>query len=425
MSLREADRLAVMQALTDGQLRQREAATRLGVSVRHVKRLLRRFRESGAAGLISRKRGQPSNRKLPAAVREQALDWVRTRYPDFGPTLAAEMLGEHHELTVSRETLRRWMIDAGLWRAKAVRPVRVHQRRARRPRLGELIQIDGSPHDWFEGRADRCTLILFVDDATSRLMAGRFFPTETTAAYMTVLHEYLTRHGRPLALYSDRHSIFRVNRPGAEHRRTQLGRALDDLGIESICAHSAPAKGRVERANQTLQDRLVKAMRLAGIDGLDPANAFLPDYLEQHNRRFAVEPLDPCNEHLPLTLEADQLRRILAHQTPHRLTRNLTFCQDGREYQLLHVPGRGRRLRNKTVVLCQHLDGATTVLIDGKPHDHRVILDGARAPALADEKTLNARVDQTRKRPRTPRPAADHPWRRAFSPEAAEAGRQR
>jgi len=226
MSLAEVDRVSVMEGLVAGRLRQREAADRLGLSVLQVRRLLRRYRLDGSSGLISKRRGRrPSNRRLPAAVRESALALIRDRYADFGPTLAAETLAERHALTVSRETLRRWMIEDGLWRPKAARAAGVHPRRERRPRLGELVQIDGSPHDWFEGRAPRATLILFVDDATSRLMAGGFFEAETTAAYMTVMHDYLDRHGRPLAVYSDRHGIFQVNRAGAEHRVTQFGRA--------------------------------------------------------------------------------------------------------------------------------------------------------------------------------------------------------
>ena len=422
MSLSEVERVSVMEALAAGRLRQREAAERLGLGVRQVRRLLCAYRSDGPPGLVSRRRGRPSNRRLPEAVRESALALVRERYADFGPTLAAETLAERHALTVSRETLRRWMVDDGLWRAKAARPVRVHQRRERRPRLGELVQVDGSPHDWFEGRAPRATLILFVDDATSRLMAGGFFEAETTDAYLTVMRDYLRRHGRPRAVYSDRHGIFQVNRPGAEHRQTQFGRAMATLGIDSIRAQSAQAKGRVERANATLQDRLVKAMRLDAVSGLEAANAYLPGHLERHNERFAVEPAEPVDEHRPVAVSATALSRILSRQTTHRLSRNLTFRQDGVEYQLTHCRGQGRRLRNKTVVLCRHTDGRATVLVDDRPHRFRRFTEGRRAPALADDKTLNARVDQTRRQPRAPvRPASNHPWRQAAAVAAERA----
>ncbi len=410
MSVREAERAATMRELASGRLRQRQAARRLGVSVRQVKRLLRRYRQDGAAGLASRRRGRPSNRKLPDAVRERALALVAKHYSDFGPTLAAEMLRERHAIVIGCETLRRWMIHAGLWRARPQRSTAVQQRRARRPRRGELTQIDGSLHDWFEGRAERCSLIVFIDDATSRLMAARFFQAETTAAYMRVLGEYLARHGRPLALYSDRHSIFQVNRPSAAQRPTQFGRALEELGIESIRAHSAPAKGRVERAFQTLQDRLVKAMRLDGVSSIKAGNEYLAKFVERHNGRFAVAPREAADEHLEVPFDEVQLSRILSRRTEHRLSKNLTFRERGREYQLLD--SRRRRLHGRGAVLCEHLDGQTTVLVDGRAVEHRVFDDGARAPNIADDKTLESRVDAARQARRV-RPAADHPWRQA------------
>ncbi len=210
------------------------------------------------------------------------MNLVRRHYVDFSPTFAHEKLTEVHHLAFSVETLRQWMIAAGLWLAKSRKKARVHQRRPRRPCVGELVQIDGSPHDWFEERAERCTLLVFIDDATSRLMALRFVPAETTQAYMETLRACLDQHGRPVALYSDKHSIFRVNHPEHEGEVTPFSRALKTLDIEPIHAHTPQAKGRVERASQTLQDRLVKELRLRHINDMGQANAFLPEFIETY-----------------------------------------------------------------------------------------------------------------------------------------------
>jgi len=293
MSHKELDRLEIIQAVAGKQLKQLEAARRLGLSVRQVKRLVQRYRDEGAAGLVSRRRGRRANNALADGVRQAVLALVRKHYADFGPTLACEKLAERHGHLLSVETLRQWMIADGLWAPKRRRQARIHPRRPRRPCLGELVQIDGSPHDWFEGRGPRCTLIVFIDDATGRLMALRFAPAETTQAYMETLAQHLEQHGRPVALYSDKHSIFRVNRPDREGELTQFSRALKTLDIAPIHANSPQAKGRVERANQTLQDRLVKELRLRGIDDIDAANDFLPAFMADYNARFAVAPQTP------------------------------------------------------------------------------------------------------------------------------------
>jgi len=273
LSERELERLGVLERLRTGGLSQADAALALGLSTRQVRRLLRRLERTGLEGLRSLRRGRKPNNWIDAARREAAVALLRAHYPDFGPTLACQMLAERHGLVFSVETTRTLMREAGLWRAKR-RSVRFHPPRARRPRLGELVQIDGSPHDWFEGRAPRCTLLVFVDDATSRIQAARFVAAETTAAYLELVGEYIGRHGLPQALYSDRHSIFRVNASeSAKSSLTQFGRALAELGIEGICANSPQAKGRVERANGVLQDRLVKLMRLAGVASWEAGNA--------------------------------------------------------------------------------------------------------------------------------------------------------
>ena len=251
---------------------------------------------------------------------------------------------ERHGLAVSRETLRKWMSEEGLWRPKGRRKARIHQSRPRRARVGELVQVDGSPHDWFEGRGPACTLIVFVDDATSRLLALRFFASETTEAYMETLRGHLAEHGRPVALYSDRYSVFRVNRKDGEDAPTQFTRALLTLDIEPIHASTPQAKGRVERANLTLQDRLAKEMRLRGIGGMEAANAYLPEFMADYNRRFAVAPREAEDAHRPVPHSAGELALILCEHHVRKLTKNLTFQFERREHQLTGE-GKGYRLR--------------------------------------------------------------------------------
>ncbi len=242
LSIGELDRVSIIQDVIGKRLRQHQAARRLGLSVRQVKRLVRRYREFGAEGLVSGHRGKTPGNARSLSVRQAVLSLVRERYRDFGPTLASEKLLEIHGQSISREALRRWMIADGLWQPKSRRKARIHPRRVRRPCFGELVQIDGSPHDWFEGRAEPCTLIVFIDDATSRLLALRFVPAETTQAYLETLAQYLQQYGRPVALYSDKHSIFRVNHPQREGELTQFSRALKTLDIQAIHAHMSMPK---------------------------------------------------------------------------------------------------------------------------------------------------------------------------------------
>src|SRR3954467_12708819 len=234
MSKAELSRGDTLVRVGRGELPVAGAASLLGLSERQVFRLLARFRAEGASGLASRRRGRPSDRRLPDAVREAALAAVRERYPDFGPTLAAEKLAEAHDLRLSRETLRQWMAEAGLWVPRKARRGSVHQPRHRRDCLGELVQIDGCQHPWFEDRGPPCTLLVFVDDATSRLMHLRFVPAESAFAYMAATRTYIETHGKPVAFYSDKHGVFRVNHADAADGVTQFGRALAELAMDII-----------------------------------------------------------------------------------------------------------------------------------------------------------------------------------------------
>jgi hypothetical protein len=260
MSDGELARHEVLRDLDQRRLTTATATQLLGLERRQVFRLLRAYRAEGAAGLISKRRGRPSNRCTPEEVRTKALAIIRERYWDFGPTLAAEKLGELHGIVLGRETLRLWMIADGLWLDRKQRLKRVHQPRDRRECVGELVQIDGCEHWWFEDRGPQCTLLVFVDDATSRLMHVQFVESESTFAYFHATRAYLEAWGKPVTFYSDKHGVFRVNHEGATggDGMTQFGRALDALNIDIICANSSQAKGRVERAHKTLQDRLVR-----------------------------------------------------------------------------------------------------------------------------------------------------------------------
>ena len=420
LSMAEADRAVVIGQVAEKRLRQHEAADRLGLSVRQVKRLLARYRERGPAGLVSGHRGKVSNNALAGAVRRAAMELVRERYADFGPTFACEKLVEVHGHRLSVETLRKWMIAAGLWRAKARREVRVHQSRPRRACVGDLVQIDGSPHEWFEGRGPACTLIVYVDDATTRLLATGFFAGETTEAYMETTRAHLSAHGRPVAYYSDRYGVFRVNKKGREAEPTQFTRALKTLDIEAIHAHSPQAKGRVERANQTLQDRLVKEMRLRGIDGMEAGNAYLPEFMADFNRRFAVAPRNPQDAHREVLHDAAELDLIFREHHGRKLTKNLTIRFECREYQ---VTGRGKgyRLRGAAVTVCKAFNGSVTVLHKGRELAVRLLAEGEEAVAVQDEKTVRRRVDRAKAEQQSRpayKPAPDHPWRRALKPGA-------
>ncbi len=423
MTMREVDRLGVIREVAGKRLRQREGGERMGLSVRQVKRLLRRYRELGARGLISGHRGRKANNAIAPEVRAEILGVVRERYEDFSPTLAWEKLREVHGYGVSVETLRKWMAEEGLWRSRKRRGMRVHQSRPRRPALGELVQIDGSPHRWFEDRGRYCTLIVFIDDATSRLMALRFAEAETTEAYLRTLRGYLDQYGRPVALYSDKHSIFRVNQQDREGELTQFTRALKTLDIQPIHANTPQAKGRVERANETLQDRLVKELRLGGIDSIDQANAFLPEYMADHNRRFARPPHNPQDAHRRVLHDAASLDLILSLHSTRKLSRNLTLRYQNREYQILNQ-GKGYRLRSSPVTVCEAFDGHLTLLGQGKTLDYRVLAESQAPVPLDDQKSLHRTVDSApalqRQRPKY-KPSPDHPWnrwRRLQAPQA-------
>lgn len=363
----ELDRLQVLTRIAERRLTRRRAAVLLQLSERHVRRLYDAFAAHGATSLASRRRGRPSGRRLADTTRHQALALIRERYADFGPTFAHQKLTEEHGLMLSVETLRAWMITADLWVARAQRARRSYPPRPRRACLGELIQIDGSAHAWFEDRGPTCTLLVYIDDATSRLMELCFADTESTFDYFRATERYLRRHGKPMAFYSDRHSIFHVqarDRAQGGPGLSQFGRALRDLNIDSICANSPQAKGRVERANETLQDRLVKELRLRGLNDPAAAEPFLPVFIADHNQRFAQPPRVGHDAHRALHAD-DDLARIFTWQDTRQISRNLTVHHQ-RDLYVIEDSVENRRLRGTTALVREAADGSLTLWAQGR-----------------------------------------------------------
>ncbi|QFT13143.1 Integrase core domain protein (plasmid) [Vibrio sp. THAF190c] len=390
MSEHEINRFKVLTDVQEKRLRQVDAAEILNVSTRHVRRLLNQLATYGAKSLAHAARGRPSNRRYNDNFRAEVLGIVREQYFDFSPTFALEKLSEHHNLIVSKETLRQWMIADGLWTPYSRRKPRIYQPRYRRDCLGELIQIDGSHHDWFEGRSDKCCLLVFIDDATGRLMNLRFSETESAFDYMLATREYLNEHGKPVAFYSDKHSIFRVNQE--KHKQvgqTQYGRVLHDLGIELICANSSQAKGRVERANLTLQNRLVKEMRLQRINTIEEANAWLPYFIDDFNRRFAKPAKFPKDMHRKVRESERDLEDIFSWQETRKLSKSLTFQYDKVVY-LIEPTEENSRLAHEHVKVLDYPNGEIAIVYDHRKLSFKTFdkLEQVQQTQIVDNKRL-------------------------------------
>lgn len=408
MSTKELSRLEVMQRLKDKRLIQKEAATVLGLSIRQIKRLWQKYQKQDAKGLISKRRGKPSNNRIEAGVSQKALDLIKKKYSDFGPTLAHEKLLEIHKVQLSRESVRKMMIAEGLWKPRRAKKSAVHQMRERRACLGELVQIDGSDHAWFEARGERCTLLVFIDDATGKLLELLFVHDETFFAYCEASRQYFERSGKPVAFYSDKHGVFRVNiqQPLGEGRgmgMTQFGRAMHELDIQIICANSPQAKGRVERANQTLQDRLVKELRLRNLSTIEAGNQYLSEFREDFNRRFAVPPRSTHDAHRPL-LKTENLDLILTRQDTRLLSKNLTIQFNKIIYQI-QSDRPGYALRNAQVTICENAQGVVTILYKNKSLPYTIFKKLPHQAETVDSKNLNHVIHVP-----IP-PPSDHPWR--------------
>src|SRR5450755_460964 len=422
LSQRERDRLKVLQEVKQKHLSQVAAAKRLKVTDRQVRRMLLGIRERGDGAVVHGLRGRPSNRKLAARFEQKILARLRQRYADFGPTLAAEHLAQEG-FRVSRETLRKWMSKAALWRPRSQRVKAVHVWRERRARFGELVMQDSSPFRWLEDRGPACHLIALIDDATSRIW-GRFTEHDTTEENLRTLEGWLRRYGRPVAEYTDKNSIFQKAGPQplleqlrGDPLRTQFGRALHELGIEWIAAHSPQAKGRIERLFETLQDRLVKEMRLAGIDSIAAANHFLETrFLPQWEQRFIVAPRNPRNAHRPLD-SSPRLEEILSVRVGRTVADDHTVNWDGNHWG---VPRQEvcAGLRGAQVEIERRLDGSHWLRFRGRylrlhhcPAPLRSASpSGLRPPGLAERRAKP--LDKIKPKYHVP---AAHPWRKPWT----------
>ena len=408
LSQKERDRLRILSRVRGGELRLREATELLEISYRQGKRIYKRYREEGEKGLVHRLRGRPSNSRKDAALREAVLDRYRERYEGFGPTLASEKLGkEGHE--VDHETLRRWLLEEGLWQRRRKR--KKHRSwRERKAHYGEMVQVDGSHHDWFEGRGERAVLINMVDDATGRTFS-RFHEAETTRAVMETVWEYVEEYGIPRSIYTDKDSIFVTERQPTiseelkgEEPLTQFGRALKKLGVKMIVAHSPQAKGRVERSNGVYQDRLVKELRLLGIGGIGKANELLQDgFLDDLNGRFAKEPRSTVDLHMPVPKKVD-LRRIFCFEEERIVDNDWTVRWRSRIFQITKANRIVPRAMQKVIVQ-EWLDGSIHLLYR-KRELRYTELD--KKPSREGKKGANNGERSRREAP------ANHPWNRSY-----------
>src|SRR6056297_1461019 len=392
MSERELNRVEVLAQVDDGRLNIDNAANMLALTRRQIFRLLKLYRQDGASAIRHKARGRAPSNQIHFAKRDYALTLIKEQYRDFGPTLAAEMLAEYHGFKVSRETLRKWMVEDGMWLSRKQRRA-IHQPRLRRECFGELIQIDGSDHRWFEDRAPPCTLLVFIDDATSTLMELQFVKSESTFSYFEALEGYLHNHGRPVAFYSDKHTVFRVAKEDAKGgaRITQFGRALSELNIEILCANSSQAKGRVECANRTLQDRLVKELRLADTADMASANAYLPGFIERYNAKFAITPRCMDDLHRALNAEPDRLRDILCLRNERYVGQQISLAYERRRI-MLEENDITRGLVGKYVDTYAFVDGRFEVRSKGRSLPYKIFDMDQRVThaAITSNKHLSA-----------------------------------
>ena len=383
-------------------LTQREGSKRPKITERHFRRLLQRYRLHGQQGIISGHREKPTNNGMNKEKREKILERMKNDYSDFGPTLASEKLLEQNGLKVSKETVRQLMIKEMLHEPKTRSKGKIHQMRERKNHRGELVQIDGSYHAWLEDRADKACLLLFIDDATSKILAAQFVPHDTYFAYTGLCKLYFHQHGLPEAFYVDRFSIFRVNHSNVTSTEalTMFKRSLIELGIELICASSPQAKGRVERANQTLQDRLIKEMRLAGISNYQEANAFLDNYIHIYNHKFAVSPASPVDSHEPLRPE-NNLDLIFTKRYTRKLSKNLELQYKRVIYQI-QSDRPTYTLKGREVTVCENEEGKLTVFLDQTQLNFRRFFRQPKRNAVATAKDIERQ---------STKPSSDHPWR--------------
>lgn len=401
MTQNELKRLHVIRKVVEGQMKQFEAGALLSLSLRHIRRIVRRIRIEGDSGIAHKSRGRASNRRVPAGVREKAIGLYREKYKGFGPLLTSEKLSERDGIEVSDETLRKWLMEAGEW--KKGRRKRVHRQwRERKGFFGEMIQMDGSHHDWLEGRGPELVLMWYIDDATNNAF-GRFYDYEGTIPAMDSFKRYARKYGLPMSIYQDGHTTYRSTRKltpeeeleGMEEPMSQFERALKELGVKVIHATSPQAKGRIERSFRTLQDRLVKEMRLKGISSIEEANLFLEGYLKRHNERFSVDAQEKEDLHRPLP-EGFDLDRVLCIKTKRALRNDFTVIHNKKLYQILEP------VNTKGVIVEERINGRMFITHNNKTLGFKEIY--SRPLKEKPKKPFKIRKKYI--------PPKDHPWRK-------------
>jgi transposase len=407
----EVDRLKVINEVLKGQLKQRQAAKQLDLSVRQIKRLCHRVRVEGNGGIVHLLRGRASNHRLNEEILKEALELVDSRYQDFGPTLANEKLRGVHGIKISTFALRQGMMRADIWKARKQKTKHRAWRR-RRDCMGELVQLDGSTHQWFEDRGPMCVLIAYIDDATGRVLYAEFAESEDTLTLMRSTRAYLEGSGRPTAFYVDKDSIYKVNRQASIEEQlrdsepvTQFTRAMVELGIEVITAHSPQAKGRVERLFGTLQDRLVKELRLENISTIAKANQFLGDqFLAEYNERFAVPARSPVDAHRPM-LKSQRLDEILSIRSERTLMNDFTLRYQNQYFQLSAEQPVRLSPQDKVWVETR-LDGTMHLRFKDRYLAFQEIQKKDRVASVERKATRAVKASKRYK------PASTHPWRR-------------
>jgi transposase/uncharacterized protein (UPF0248 family) len=399
MSTKEINQISIFEKLKEKTITQKRAAEILGLGERQVRNKIKRFRMRGPRSLIHGNRGKQSKKRWNPEEQAVSLQLLKTsEWKDFGPTFASEKLLELHQIKVSSETLRKVMIAEQLWIAQKRKPCH-RMRRERKPNFGIMTQLDGSDHDWFEGRGPRCTLLVFIDDATSRLLWLQFVSGESTKEVMESTHSYFLKHGKPRSFYVDRASVFKITRENSDNNRlSQFARAMKDLQVEMIYAHSAPAKGRVERFNKTAQDRLIKEMRLAQISTIEEANTFVRDiYIPLHNAKFAVMPALPEDAHQPVN--ECELNDILCIKSARIVQNDYTVSYHNR---ILQITKQIALVRPKdTIIIAQRLDNSLYLTCRNKKLQFTEINQRPIKEVITRKGSINA----------FQKPAADHPWR--------------
>lgn len=399
MTQEELHRKTIVERAIDKRVTQKEAAETLKISERHFRRIIARYRQQGDQGLVSGHRGKPGNRKLPIETRECINKFIQDPiFKDFGPTLLTEKLEQFQGIVISKETMRQIMIEEDIHEPK-IKKIKTHPLRDRKDRVGDMVQIDGSYHAWLEDRAPKACLLLFVDDATSSILAAEFTKTESFFAYGKLCKSYFRTKGIPIKFYSDRFGVFKVN-SGEKRGVTQFQRALDVVGVEMVFASSPEAKGRVERTNKTLQDRLVKEMRLYSISSYEDANAFLPVFIKEYNRKFAVLPRSVGDNHAKLDRTQDLDFLFSIHDT-RTITKDLLIHYENQTYQI-RTKRPPANLMKREVLVTKNEIGLVSAYLNGDPLEIALIQTRPKMAKVVSTKSMeyDAYI-----------PPVNHPWR--------------